>query len=89
MAYRLVITVDLPIECCYVYGALVTGGLDENGYSNSTNSSLCVILVFTLKHLVKTANINTKNLRVSRWCYRRPYRCHSCKTANIKFFMTV
>ena len=26
------------------------------------NSSLCVVLVFNSKHLVKTANINTKKL---------------------------
>ena len=79
------VTVELPIECCNEYGTLVTGDLDSNGYRSPEvasdrsrglffmrNSSLCVVLVFTLKHLVKTANINTKNLTVSKWCYRRP-----------------
>ena len=35
------------------------------------NSSLCVVFVFTSKHLVKTANINTKNFSVYSRCYRR------------------
>ena len=76
---------DLHIECCYAYVALVMGDLDPNGYLSPEvasdrsrgqffmkDSSLCVVFVFTLKHLVKTANINTKNLTVSKWCYRRP-----------------
>jgi hypothetical protein len=78
------VTVELPIECCYEYGALVTGDLDSNGYRSPEvasdlsrglffmrNSSLRVALVFTLKRLIKTANINTKNFTVSKRCYRR------------------